>query len=175
MGGLDTPANIARVTIKEHANLHKQLWEEFGHWQDELAWKGLSKMIGKDEILKTIQRKNGERLGKSNIGKDPWNKGKTLTEEKYKGGKKNKGKSRTFTESHKNNMSRAASGLTKSQSHKDNLSKASSEFFADKSNRLRASEIMKAVRGVCPKCGMKSNQSNITRHIKMNRCQITSS
>lgn len=49
-GGTDEPSNLIYLTIEEHAKAHKQLWEEYGRWQDYLAWKGLSGNIGKDEI-----------------------------------------------------------------------------------------------------------------------------
>lgn len=54
MGGSDDPSNLVQVTVEQHAQLHKQLWEEFGHWQDELAWKGLSQMIDKQELISKV-------------------------------------------------------------------------------------------------------------------------
>ena len=36
MGGTDDPSNIVIVTIEEHANLHKQLWEDLGHEEDRI-------------------------------------------------------------------------------------------------------------------------------------------
>jgi len=49
MGGSDDPENFVEVTIEQHAALHKQLWEDLGHWQDEIAWKTLSRQITKFE------------------------------------------------------------------------------------------------------------------------------
>lgn len=57
MGGTDDPSNIAIVTIEQHAQLHKQLWEDLGHWQDELAWRGLSGQATRPETLSKIQKK----------------------------------------------------------------------------------------------------------------------
>jgi hypothetical protein len=54
MGGTDEKNNLIEVTIEEHAELHRQLWKEFAHWEDELAWKGLSKMISKQEIISKV-------------------------------------------------------------------------------------------------------------------------
>lgn len=51
MGGTDDPSNIVLVTIEQHANLHKQLWEDLGHHQDYVAWQGLSGMMGREEII----------------------------------------------------------------------------------------------------------------------------
>lgn len=55
MGGTNDPSNLVEVTIEKHAALHKQLWEDLGHWQDKLAWLSLSKQISHNDIriLKT--------------------------------------------------------------------------------------------------------------------------
>lgn len=47
------------VTIEEHANIHKELYEKHGRWQDKIAWKGLSKQIGREEIQREICRQVG--------------------------------------------------------------------------------------------------------------------
>ena len=60
MGGTDDPSNIVELTIEEHAEAHRKLFEEHGRWQDELAWKGLAKMISKEEIIR-IQITNGAK------------------------------------------------------------------------------------------------------------------
>jgi hypothetical protein len=51
MGGTDDPSNLIELTVEEHAEAHRKLFEQYGHWQDELAWKGLAKMIGREEII----------------------------------------------------------------------------------------------------------------------------
>lgn len=61
MGGTDDPENITKLTVEEHAETHKKLYEEHGYIEDYLAWQGLSGMIGKDEILKELQRKSAMR------------------------------------------------------------------------------------------------------------------
>lgn len=55
MGSSDDPSNIESVTIPEHAERHRILFETHGHWQDKLAWQGLSKQITKEEITKQLQ------------------------------------------------------------------------------------------------------------------------
>jgi len=52
MGGTDDPSNIVELTIEEHAEAHRKLFEEHGRWQDELAWKGLAGMISQEEIIR---------------------------------------------------------------------------------------------------------------------------
>lgn len=57
MGGTDDSSNLVEVTVEQHALLHKQLWEDLGHWQDYAAWQGLSKTIGQEELIRYIQSK----------------------------------------------------------------------------------------------------------------------
>ena len=70
MGGTDDPSNLVELTIEEHAEAHRILFEEFGHWQDYLAWQGLSKMIPREELIKRVQSEaSKERL---RIKGNPW-------------------------------------------------------------------------------------------------------
>lgn len=46
-GGTDDPSNVIELTIEEHAEAHRVLFEQHGRWQDELAWKLLSKLPNK--------------------------------------------------------------------------------------------------------------------------------
>jgi hypothetical protein len=62
-GGSDDPSNLIELTIEEHAEAHKKLWEEHGRWQDHIAWKGLSGQIDKDEIRRLrVKEYNSEQL-----------------------------------------------------------------------------------------------------------------
>lgn len=45
MGGSDDPSNLIELTVKEHAQAHKELYEQYGCWQDYVAWKALSGQI----------------------------------------------------------------------------------------------------------------------------------
>jgi hypothetical protein len=51
MGGSDDPSNIIELTVDEHAEAHRLLYEQYGRWQDKIAWETLSGQIGKDEAL----------------------------------------------------------------------------------------------------------------------------
>lgn len=62
MGGTDDPDNLVELTVEEHAEAHKKLWEEHGKWEDELAWKALSGQIKMSEASKEAQ-KIGQVLG----------------------------------------------------------------------------------------------------------------
>lgn len=41
-GGTDDPSNLIELTIPEHAEAHRVLWEQHGRIQDKLAWLLLS-------------------------------------------------------------------------------------------------------------------------------------
>lgn len=62
MGGTDDPTNLIELTIEEHAEAHRILYEKHGRIEDRLAWLGLSGQIGKDEILLELARsRKGEK------------------------------------------------------------------------------------------------------------------
>ena len=48
-GGTDDTSNLVRLTVEEHAEAHKKLYEQYGREQDRIAWLGLSKRIDKEE------------------------------------------------------------------------------------------------------------------------------
>ena len=52
-GGTDDPSNIVELTVSEHAEEHRKLWEEYGRIEDKVAWNMLSgrKMSEEDRIL----------------------------------------------------------------------------------------------------------------------------
>jgi len=49
MGGGNEPENIIEVTIEEHAEAHRLLYDQYGNWQDLVAWKGLLGLLTSDE------------------------------------------------------------------------------------------------------------------------------
>ena len=59
MGGTDEPSNLIELTVEEHAEAHRVLYETYGKKEDYIAWKGLSKQIGKEEIFKETSSLGG--------------------------------------------------------------------------------------------------------------------
>jgi hypothetical protein len=68
-GGTDDPENLEELTIEEHAEAHHKLWEKYRRKEDWLAWRGLSGLIGRDELLRELHHEVGRRMGKSNLGR----------------------------------------------------------------------------------------------------------
>jgi hypothetical protein len=69
MGGSDDSYNLVEVTVEEHAELHRQLWEELGHWQDEIAWRMLSGQITSAEATKLAQKRPKTQAWKDMMSK----------------------------------------------------------------------------------------------------------
>ena len=55
MSGSDDPSNLVELTVEEHAEAHRLLYEQYGNWQDKIAWQALSGRIGQEEILRAKQ------------------------------------------------------------------------------------------------------------------------
>lgn len=59
MGGSDDPSNLVELSIEDHAEEHRKLFEQHGHWQDYIAWQGLSGRISSEEVIReTIRNAN---------------------------------------------------------------------------------------------------------------------
>lgn len=131
-GGSDDPSNLVELTITEHAEAHKKLYEEYGKEEDKLAWLGLAGMIDKEEIIRqqcslaakkgNIGRKRPD-LAEYNIGEGRkyngggWNKGIPRTEEEKKlmsERRKGKGgvKGKVISEEQKKKQSESMKGKT---------------------------------------------------------------
>ena len=72
-GGTDDPSNLIELTIEEHAEAHRLLYEQHGRWQDRIAWQMLSGQIDKYEAAQQVRRE-------ANLGNKHF-EGKTHTEE----------------------------------------------------------------------------------------------
>lgn len=112
MGGSDDPSNLKRVTIEEHAEEHRLLWEKHSFIQDYIAWKSLSGQISHAEATKLMQSKRStsymrteeyrKKMSEVNRGRRPWNKGKKGVQDltHLKGGNHYSARSFTFRGKH---------------------------------------------------------------------------
>ena len=59
MGGTDNPSNLIELTIEEHAEAHRLLYETYGRWQDRVAWLSLSGiMLEEERIYEILKNSN---------------------------------------------------------------------------------------------------------------------
>jgi hypothetical protein len=57
VGGTNDPSNIVELTVPEHAEAHRKLYEEYGRWQDKVAWEVLSGQMTIPEAQLEAKRK----------------------------------------------------------------------------------------------------------------------
>lgn len=69
MGGTDDPSNLVKLTVEEHAEAHRLLYEEHGSKFDYIAYMALSNQIGYKEAnyLKLLGPKNWSQEGKDRL------------------------------------------------------------------------------------------------------------
>lgn len=92
-GGTDDQSNLVELTIEEHAEAHRLLYEQYNRQEDYLAWKGLGGLIGKDEMVRLKCSLNSSRPGNLNTfyGMKHTEETKRKISEKRKGHSDNKG------------------------------------------------------------------------------------
>lgn len=56
-GGTNEPSNLVKLTIEEHSEAHRKLYEEHGRWQDRVAWLSLAGIMKDEERIYEIQIK----------------------------------------------------------------------------------------------------------------------
>ena len=162
MGGQDSARNIVDLTIEEHAEAHRVLFEEHGHWQDEIAWKGLSGQIGSEDIIreKIVRANLGRKQSPETLAKlSAIRKGRVLTEEhKRKVGDAHRG--RVLSQEHKDKLSAASKGKVFSDEHKRKLSEAQKNSPKHSTRGKKRPEHSVRMSGfqyrkeACPRCGL---------------------
>ena len=77
-GGTDESSNLVLLTVEEHAEAHKKLWEQYGRWQDKIAWQTLSGQISIQEAREEMMRFNNPmhkpEVLKKMSGENHWSK-----------------------------------------------------------------------------------------------------
>jgi hypothetical protein len=107
LGGTDDPKNLVRLSYHDHAWCHWLLTKmTTGADLAKMRYAFNMMNVGGDHMGRVLDSrivrayaKNREELIKTHSefmrGREPWNKGKKLEDEKYKSGRKNKGKKHT--------------------------------------------------------------------------------
>ena len=57
-GGSNDQSNLVQLSVEEHADAHKKLWEQHGRWQDKIAWQTLSGQISIQEAREEMMKYN---------------------------------------------------------------------------------------------------------------------
>lgn len=65
-GGSNDLSNLIELSIEEHAEAHKELYEIYGRWEDYLAWQGLSGMLTREELIRKVQSEAAKATLKKN-------------------------------------------------------------------------------------------------------------
>jgi hypothetical protein len=60
MGGTDAPENLVLLTVEEHAQAHKELYEKYGKIEDLWASQLLTNQIGYEEGFSLLLKKNAK-------------------------------------------------------------------------------------------------------------------
>jgi hypothetical protein len=107
-GGTNESTNLIELTIEEHADAHRILYEQYGKIEDYYAWKGLSGCIGKDEILKGLAMAQKGKKKPEGFGDKISNFRKTFR----------------YSEDSKRKISQSKKGKLLSDKHKKNISES---------------------------------------------------
>jgi hypothetical protein len=75
MGGTDDSDNLIVLTIEEHAEAHRVLYEKHGHTQDKVAWLGLAGIMPYSEIIYTLMSEGKKGNKNPMFGKPAPNRG----------------------------------------------------------------------------------------------------
>ena len=170
MGGLDTPENLIELSIDEHAEAHRKLYERYGKWQDKVAWLSLSKQIDTAERhLMIVSAPKSEEfkikmLGNKNAS---GNKGKPKTDKhKRKIAESKKGKPRPDLIGNK--YAKALKGRKKSKEHQDAINRAlnSAEVKEKISLARKNKKIVK-----CPYCGTQGKEGGNMKRYHFHNCK----
>lgn len=116
MGGTDDPSNLVELTVEEHAEAHRLLYEQHGTWQDLVAWKALSGQISSDDIRRELSMLAW--LGKKHTPESILKIKQKRAEQRPP----NLGKS--LSEAHKHKLRVAHTGKKLSETHKQSIGDA---------------------------------------------------
>jgi hypothetical protein len=74
-GGSNNSDNIVELTVAEHAEAHRKLYEQHGLLQDRLAWQGLLGLVSTAEIVHALQTEGMKGSKNPMYGKPAPNRG----------------------------------------------------------------------------------------------------
>jgi len=182
IGGTDDPNNLVELTVEEHADAHRLLYEQYGRLQDKRAWLGLAKIMTGEEIIDEILRSpktedHKQKIAKALKGRPaPWAvgnknaavlKGRPRTEEtKKKIADSKVGKERP--DMFGNNYATALKGRKKTEEHKQavidalNSQEVKDKISASWANRPKVK---------CPHCSKEGTQGHNMKRYHFDNCK----
>lgn len=149
VGGSNDATNIVELTIEEHAEAHRLLYEQYNRQEDYLAWKGLTGLIGKDEMINAKCSLNSSRPGSLNpfYGKKHSEETKRKISEKRKGHSDNKGIPKSEEHKKKIGANRKANSKKYIFEHKDGMKFSGTTGDLSKITGTSPSEVWKLAVG----------------------------
>jgi len=154
MGGTNDPSNLIELSVEEHAEAHKKLYEEHGNEYDRIAWLGLAGLIGKEEIIRRL-------MSEANRGKTPWNKGKKgVQKNPYLAELNRSRRGQPISEEVKEKVSAANKGRKRSEEFCEAQSK---RLKGKKQNEKQAEQSRKNAIGNKSRIGQKRNTDEIKK------------
>lgn len=180
MGGSDDPSNLIELTVEEHANAHKELFEKYGKLQDKLAWQGLLGLVSKKEIIEQLLKQPKSEAWKEKNRKP---KKDNTNYFGHKNAQSLKGKSKS--EEHKKAISNAHVGMKKEwligNKHATvNKGKKKSPEHQLAINTALNSEIVKRKKSdtwmnkptvQCPYCGLEGKEGHNMNRYHFENCR----
>jgi len=135
MGGTDDKNNLQKLTIKQHADAHKKLYEQHGHWQDKVAYETLSGQHDRKESIRKVRIASNK-----NRWNDPVWAAKTKKKMREAALKRIERDGPTMSKKF------TFKGKKHSEEYKKNRSENKKEYWSNDENRKRLSKQMKVIR-----------------------------
>ena len=154
MGGSDDESNLIELTIEEHAEAHKKLYEEHGRWQDKIAWQTLSGQITQAEAIKQAQIQSNKNRVVTQEQKDKISK--SLTGRKFGSRDPEVGKK----------ISNSLLGKKHTEERKANMKKNHADFSGSNNPMFGKQSAMlgkQHKKVICPHCKVEVSVNTATR------------
>ena len=161
MGGSDEPDNLIELSIEEHAQAHKELWEKYNQEWDRIAWLSLSGQINVSEAKRLVQKEAFKRGG--NVARANRNANGTSIGDWVK----KTGYTRPFT---KEDCVKGGSASGKLQASSPKWKEIQS--LGGKIGGKIANEIMRKQSWICLECGKIAQPNVLGWHMKKQNHQL---
>jgi hypothetical protein len=153
MGGSDDPSNLKKVTVSQHAEEHRLLWEQHNLKEDYIAWKALSGQITSEEarIMAVKSANTGRKQSKEHLEK----RMASIAEHRAKHGHSTLGKKLgPCSDERKEKISKANRG--------NQYSLGSRRTEESKKKQSEAAKNRACFE--CPKCGVRMQKPSLVRY-----------